>query len=66
MNIPMSDRRPEPTVAGIPAAARDPRPGLSGLPADELRSWLESRGEAAYRHRHPRDGRVLPPSRDFH
>ena len=55
MSIPMSDRRPEPTVPGIPAAARDPRPGLSGFPADELSAWLESRGEAAYRGRQVAD-----------
>ena len=51
----MSDRRPEPTVAGIPAAARAARPGLSGLRADEVTAWLASRGEAAYRGRQVAD-----------
>ena len=31
--------------------SRDPRPGLSGLPGAELISWLETRGEPAYRAR---------------
>ncbi len=51
----MSDRRPEPTVAGLPAATRDLRPGLSGLPADEVTTWLALRGEAAYRGRQVAD-----------
>ena len=51
----MSERRPEPTVAGIPAAVRDPRPGLSGLPAGDLSGWLASRGEPAYRGRQVAD-----------
>ena len=35
-------------------------------PADGASSAGPERGEAEYRHRHPRDVRVLPPSRDFH
>jgi error-prone DNA polymerase len=35
-------------------------------PADGASSAAPERGEAEYRHRHPRDVRVLPPSRDFH
>jgi len=35
-------------------------------PADGASSASPERGEAEYRHRHPRDVRVLPPSRDFH
>jgi error-prone DNA polymerase len=34
--------------------------------ADGPSSAAPERGEAEYRHRHPRDVRVLPPSRDFH
>jgi 23S rRNA (adenine2503-C2)-methyltransferase len=32
-------------------ALRDPRPGISGAPSAELVTWLESRGEPAYRAR---------------
>ena len=35
-------------------------------PSDGPTSASPERGETAYRHRHPRDVRVLPPSRDFH
>ena len=35
-------------------------------PADGASTAAPERGEAEYRHRHPRDVRVLPPSRDFH
>ena len=35
-------------------------------PADGPTSAAPERGETEYRHRHPRDVRVLPPSRDFH
>ncbi len=35
-------------------------------PADGPTSASPERGETTYRHRHPRDVRVLPPSRDFH
>jgi error-prone DNA polymerase len=35
-------------------------------PADGASSAAPERGEVEYRHRHPRDVRVLPPSRDFH
>jgi len=35
-------------------------------PADGATSAAPERGEVEYRHRHPRDVRVLPPSRDFH
>jgi len=34
--------------------------------ADGPSSAAPERGETEYRHRHPRDVRVLPPSRDFH
>jgi error-prone DNA polymerase len=35
-------------------------------PADGASTAAPERGEVEYRHRHPRDVRVLPPSRDFH
>jgi 23S rRNA (adenine2503-C2)-methyltransferase len=52
---PVTDAPPADAAARPPSvdtpSARDPRPGLSGLPPDDLRTWLDARGEPTYRAR---------------
>src|SRR4051812_39554356 len=45
------EQRVSPLISLPPAGTRDTRPGLSGVPADELNSWLASRGQPTYRGR---------------
>ena len=49
-DAPPADAAARPLSVDTPSA-RDPRPGLSGLPPEDLRTWLDARGEPAYRAR---------------